>query len=356
MLPLLSTLDTRPDLSCYLACDRESHSHIKPMKITKPYATCASAPSTPWALHTTLKDVLGRLGLVLFIKYFAEYSQCFPSYSTMPRASLMQGRIKPGQATTSQGYYLPPPQKKILYNIEDISIYDMMTESKELKTPCGTSCMCCACTNPWLFYTEMLIIIIVLEHLYLPKRLPCTCSPAMEREQWERTQAAAGKGGKIVASLEKLHQLFFKQIFYWFQCGEKQAQLLHCFLAHGREQTCEGHFSSTALWKAETKRWIPRSWHFVWLSRHRSCCVKTFFPSLWRERVEWHCSISWEPAQLPCSSKKSRRRFQREPGQAANMHFFVRPSNPCQSTWGFFLIKAKNSQGNKDLNYSSVVA
>lgn len=28
----------------------------------------------------------------------------------------------------------------------------------------------------------------------------------------------------------------------------------------------------------------------------------------------------------------------------------------CQSTWGFFPIKAKNSRGNKGLNYSSVIA
>lgn len=181
MLPLLSTLDIHPDLSCYLACDRESQSHIKPMKITKPYGTHVSAMSPPLALYTTLKDVLGRLGLVLFMKHFADYPQCFLSHSTLPRTSLMQGRIKPGQATTSQGYYLPPAKGNC--NIKDISIYGMMTESKELKTPCGTSCMCCARKNPWVFYTEMLIIIIVLECLYLPKRLPCTCSPAMEREQ-----------------------------------------------------------------------------------------------------------------------------------------------------------------------------
>lgn len=203
-----------------------------------------------------------------------------------------------------------------------------MTESKELKTPCGTSCMCCARKNPWVFYTEMLIIIIVLEHLYLPKRLPCTCSPAIERQQWERTEAAAGKGGKNVASLEKLNQFFFKQIFYWSQCGEKQAQLLHSFLAHGCEQTCEEHLNSIALWKAEIKGWIPGSWYFVWLSRHRSCCVKTsFFLPIWWERVDWHCSISWEPTQLPCSSKQSRHRFQREWGQASNLHSLVRPLN-----------------------------
>lgn len=134
----------------------------------------------------------------------------------------MQGSIKLGQASTSQGYYLPsPPKFWILQKIKAISIYARMTESKELKTPCGTPYMCCACRNPWVFYTEMLIIIIVLEHLYLPKRLPCTCSPAMEREQWERTEAAAGKGRKIVTSLEKLHQFFFKQIFPWPPCGGK---------------------------------------------------------------------------------------------------------------------------------------
>lgn len=165
----------------------------------------------------------------------------------------------------------------------------MMSESKELKTPCGTSRMCCACKNPWVFYTEMLIIIIVLEHLYLPKRLPCTCSPAMERERWERTEAAAGKGKKIVIFLQKLHQFFFKPFFPCSQCGEKQVQLFHCFLVHGRKQSFEGHLSSTVLWRTEKKGWILRSYSFLfgWAG---TGSVKTYFLSL---SPMGTCSLTW---------------------------------------------------------------
>lgn len=157
-----------------------------------------------------------------------------------------------------------------------------MTKSKKLKTPCGTSYMCCACINPWVFYTEMLIIIIVLEHFYLPKRLPCTCSPTMEREQWERTEAASGKGRKIVTSLEKHHQFFFKQIFSWLQCGEKTSMDLPLFPCSWYKHTHEGHLSSTVLWRIEMKGWILRSWYFlfVWLNSNRSCSVKTDFLSV----------------------------------------------------------------------------
>lgn len=203
------------------------------MKITKPYATRASALPPPSALRTNLKDVLGCADTVHKSK----------PWQSIPKASslipLHRGHlgckgglslVKPVLPRDITSHRSPPKKFWILQKIKAISVYDMMTVRKELKTLCGISYMCCAFRSPWVFHTEMFIIIIVLEHFYLPKRLPCTCSPAMEREQWERTEAAARKGRKIVTSLEKLHQFFFKQVLSWPQCEEKQARLLHCFL------------------------------------------------------------------------------------------------------------------------------
>lgn len=181
-----------------------------------------------------------------------------------------------------------------------------MTESKKLKTPCGTSCMCCACINPWVFYTEMLIIIIVLEHFYLPKRLPCTCSPTMEREQWETTEAASGKGRKIVTSLEKHHQFLFKQIFSWLQCEEKTSLDLLLFPSSCYKQI---HDSISDLQFFEELKWQDGSSEAGifslsdWTVTGLAMSKQVFFPYLWMLRVYWHCDIAWEFIQLPCRSK-----------------------------------------------------
>lgn len=181
-----------------------------------------------------------------------------------------------------------------------------MTVRKELKTPCGISYMCCAFRSPWVFHTEMFIIIIVLEHLYLPKRLPCTCSPAMEREQWERTEAAARKGRKLVTSLEKLQQFFFKQILSWPQCEEKQARLLHCFLLMDISSLVKGISALQFFEELKWKDGSPEAGIFSlsgWAGTGLAVTGHNFFPSLWQEHVYWHCSISWELTRLPCSSK-----------------------------------------------------
>lgn len=193
--------------------------------------------------------------------------------------------------------YYPPKKCWDLQQVKPMSIYEMKTESKELKSPCGTSCMCCACRNPWVFYTEMLIIIIVLEHLYLPKHLPCTCSPAMEREQWERTEAAAAKGRKIVTFSEQLHQFFFKQYFLGLCVGKNEHGSFTVFLLTYISNLVKG---ISALQFFEELKWKDRSWEdgifslSGWAGTGLAVLRHAFFPSLQLEHVYWHSGISWE--------------------------------------------------------------
>lgn len=149
MPPLLSVLEIHPDLPCYLACDRKSHVRTKPVKIKKPHATHASALSPPSALHTKLpqapKGCAGEAEAGAVHK--SEPLQNIPDTSSP--IPLRQGHLgRKGGLTLVTPVLpgiLPPPKSmfEILQKIKAISIYDMMNESKELKTLCGTSYMLC---------------------------------------------------------------------------------------------------------------------------------------------------------------------------------------------------------------------
>lgn len=169
------------DLS-YLA-SRESHVHVQNTALC---CTCSFSTVSPTCI---LKGCAGQAEADAIHKSKPlQNIHCASSHSIILRAPWIQGRIKLGQAGTFRGIsLLTPPLNTLIPLKMDVSrklkIFVFMTKSKKLKTPCGTSYMCCACIKPWVFYTEMLIIIIVLEHFYLPKHLPRTCSPTMEREQ-----------------------------------------------------------------------------------------------------------------------------------------------------------------------------
>lgn len=147
--------------------------------------------------------------------------------------------------------------------------------------------------------------------------------------------------------------------------GGNQAWLLHCFLAHRYKRSCEGHLSSTVLWRTEMIGWILRSWYFVfiWLSRHRSCSVKTDFPSLPLTgmcllALRHQPRIDTTPLQFKVKSLPG---FRGSQGRLQNCISFWGHWVPsrlpvcCQPTWGIFLIKAKNAPENEAPTYSAVI-
>lgn len=153
--------------------------------------------------------------------------------------------------------------------------------------------MCCACINPWVFYTEMLIIIIVLEHFYLPKRLPRTCSPTMEREQWEN-RSCIRKGKKNCNLFRKAPSVFI-QNFSWLQSGEKQAWIFYSLPAHIISKLMKGipalQFFEELKWKdksSEAGIFSLPDWTVTGLAVSR----QVFF--LWMKHFYWHFDVTWE--------------------------------------------------------------
>lgn len=244
--------------------------------------------STQSALHAYLKGVLGRLRLISF----TNPSPC-RIFTVLPLITLYQGHleykgglslIKPVFSGATYPWH-PPSNSLIPLKMElsrKLKVFVFMTKSKKLKTPCGISYMCCACINPWVFYTEMLIIIIVLEHFYLPKRLPLHLLSYHGKRAMRENRSCSRKGKKNSNVFRKAPSFFIQTNFSWLQCGEKTSMDLPLFPGSCYKQTHKGHLSSTVLWRIEMKRWILRSWSFLFvcLNSYRSCSVKTGFLSL----------------------------------------------------------------------------
>lgn len=149
----------------------------------------------------------------------------------------------------------------------------------------------------------MLIIIIVLEHFYLPKRLPCTCSPTMEREQWENGSCIR-KGKKNSNLFRKAPSVFIQNFFLPSVRGKKQARIFHTLPAHVVSKFMKGisalQFFEELKWKdgfSEAGIFSLSDWTVTGLAVSR----QVFFPSFWMEHI--YCDIAWEFIGLPCRSK-----------------------------------------------------